>query len=459
MPIEKRSKGIQTPSSGSCDDNAVVRWDGTSCNKIDNSLVQIDDTGNIFPKNDGSQDLGKSGTNDWKDLFLSGNATIAGDLTVSGTTTTVDTTILEIKDPNVVLNNGGNDATSEGSGLTVERTGTDGSLVYEDALTSKWKCGALGSEAEILNKNNDTDDLQEGATNLYFTDERAQDAVGGILTDTASVDFTYDDGSDTISAVVLAAGVDHGGLGGLADDDHTQYFQVIGRGSENLTISGADLRWSGTGNIGKSDLTERPEKVFVEKIVDINSANIGSCNDIQIRNSDATNTNSDAALFLQCVNGGGEPYVRWLIEDTPTRIFSMGLDNSDNILKISNATGPDNGDTLLSISSTGIYLVGGTDADFKWAVDETGDIGAPGANRPGNANIGTAVIIDSADLNSGNVKIGGSQVLAKRQIGWAAPTGTNDRTTFDTSTVTLPELAERVKSLIDDLTTHGIIGT
>lgn len=34
---------------------------------------------------------------------------------------------------------------------------------------------------------------------------------------------------------------------------------------------------------------------------------------------------------------------------------------------------------------------------------------------------------------------------------WAAATGTADRTTFDTSTVTLPELAERVKALIDDL--------
>lgn len=56
-----------------------------------------------------------------------------------------------------------------------------------------------------------------------YTDEMAEDAVGGILLDTASIDFTYNDAGNTISAVVLAAGVDHGGLGGLADDDHTQY--------------------------------------------------------------------------------------------------------------------------------------------------------------------------------------------------------------------------------------------
>lgn len=46
-----------------------------------------------------------------------------------------------------------------------------------------------------------TTDLAEG-TNLYFTNERAQDAVGGILADTATIDFTYDDAGNAISANV-----------------------------------------------------------------------------------------------------------------------------------------------------------------------------------------------------------------------------------------------------------------
>lgn len=76
--------------------------------------------------------------------------------------------------------------------------------------------------------NKDTDDLSEGTTNLYYTDERAQDGVAGILTDTASVSWTYDDAANTIEAEVLPAGVDHGGLDGLADDDHTQYLLIAG---------------------------------------------------------------------------------------------------------------------------------------------------------------------------------------------------------------------------------------
>lgn len=50
----------------------------------------------------------------------------------------------------------------------------------------------------------DSDDISEGATNLYFTDERAQDAVGTILTDSSKIDFTYDDGTPSITATIVA---------------------------------------------------------------------------------------------------------------------------------------------------------------------------------------------------------------------------------------------------------------
>jgi hypothetical protein len=53
---------------------------------------------------------------------------------------------------------------------------------------------------------------------------------------------------------------------------------------------------------------------------------------------------------------------------------------------------------------------------------------------------------------------GGVQIIGARQAGWGAPTGTATRTTFATSTVTLEQLAQRVKAIVDDLTTHGLIG-
>lgn len=52
----------------------------------------------------------------------------------------------------------------------------------------------------------------------------------------------------------------------------------------------------------------------------------------------------------------------------------------------------------------------------------------------------------------------GTQVVDTRKTGWTAATGTATRTSFATSTVTTAQLAERVKALIDDLISHGLIG-
>lgn len=84
------------------------------------------------------------------DKTFADDVIITGDLTVNGTMTSVNSANLEVTDKNIVINNGGNDASSEGAGLTVERTSTNGSIVYQDSLTSKWKAGPEGSESEVV---------------------------------------------------------------------------------------------------------------------------------------------------------------------------------------------------------------------------------------------------------------------------------------------------------------------
>lgn len=83
-----------------------------------------------------------------------------------------------------------------------------------------------------------------------------------------------------------------------------------------------------------------------------------------------------------------------------------------------------------------------------------------GFNATGNGS-NTVTLGDSNITNNffrGALSLNGTQVISTRRTGWSAPTGTATRTTFATSTVTLSELAETVKALIDDLTTHGLIG-
>jgi hypothetical protein len=84
------------------------------------------------------------------DKTFTDDVTINGDLTVLGNTTTLSTADLEVEDQNITVNKGGDDASSEGAGITVERTGTDGSIAYENALASKFKVGDLGAESEII---------------------------------------------------------------------------------------------------------------------------------------------------------------------------------------------------------------------------------------------------------------------------------------------------------------------
>jgi hypothetical protein len=79
--------------------------------------------------------------------------------------------------------------------------------------------------------------------------------------------------------------------------------------------------------------------------------------------------------------------------------------------------------------------------------DNTVDIGASGATRPRTAYLATSL------------DVAGSQVVTGRKPGWTAATGTATRTTFVTGSVLLPALAEHVKALIDDLISHGLIGT
>lgn len=92
-------------------------------------------------------------------------------------------------------------------------TGETGKI-YVAIDTNKTYRWSGSTYVEISASPGSTDSVTEGSVNLYFSNERAQDAVGAILTDSASVDFTYDDAGNTISATVLAAGIDRNALGG-----------------------------------------------------------------------------------------------------------------------------------------------------------------------------------------------------------------------------------------------------
>jgi hypothetical protein len=126
----------------------ALRWDANLDIADVNTL-----TVNTLLTSDGPTNLNDTVT-------INADVTVNGNVSINGTFTTINTAILDVTDANVTVNKGGTDITAEGAGLTVERTGTNGSLIYKDTAASKFKIGALGSESEIITA--ETDQLISG---------------------------------------------------------------------------------------------------------------------------------------------------------------------------------------------------------------------------------------------------------------------------------------------------------
>jgi hypothetical protein len=164
------------------------------------------------------------------------------------------------------------------------------------------------------------------------------------------------------------------------------------------------------------------------------------------------NTYTDASNYERA-------FIGWSGNDLYIAARKAGTGSARQII-IGDGSGQGTSSIFFDAGSSGTiwFRWGGGD---KWKIPSTGhllastdntcDIGASGADRPRHLYL-------AGNVNAASLKVGGQQVVGARQGGWTGPTGTADRTAFDTATVTLAELAKRVKALIDDLTTHGLIG-
>jgi hypothetical protein len=214
----------------------------------------------------------------------SGNVTVSGDLTVSGTTTTINSTTINAT-TGIVFE--GTTANAFETTLTVTDPTADRTITFPDAAGTVVLNGDLSGHtslttsvhgiadaAELATKefaanllinatkanititgdkngltinaengvaDSTTDNLSEGSTNKYFTDERAQDAIGNSLgsglsyndtTGAVSVDTT------TIQARVLnVSDTEIGYLNGVTSDIQTQINEKLTSGTAALTYA------------------------------------------------------------------------------------------------------------------------------------------------------------------------------------------------------------------------------
>lgn len=98
--------------------------------------------------------------------------------------------------------------------------------------------------------------------------EAAQDAVLAVIQDSATIDFTYNDATDSATFDVIESGITHANISGLSNDDHLQYALLAGR-SGGQTLNGSqtasqNLTLSSTANATKGKILLGTQSAYDE---------------------------------------------------------------------------------------------------------------------------------------------------------------------------------------------------
>jgi len=125
-----------------------------------------------------------------------------------------------------------------------------------------------------------TDDITEGATNLFFTTERAQDVVGSMVTDTTTVSWTYNDAGNDLSADVTAATDTDAGVIELATIAETNTGTATNRAVTPDALAGSyagQKPWSGQILSDQTAWSTGDGKFYLRIPPSLNGMNLIAC--------------------------------------------------------------------------------------------------------------------------------------------------------------------------------------
>jgi hypothetical protein len=206
-------------------------------------------TGVTYTAGTGTIAIGQSvGTTD--DVAFN-NMTLAGNLTVNGTVTAVNSTTVDIADKNLTLAKGAaNAAAANGAGVTIDgasatilyASGTDSwdfnktvKGTFEGNITGDVTGDVTGTVSDI--SNHTTTDLAEG-TSLYFTDARARSAISLVTSDSSVL--AYDSATGVFTFSLANSNTD-----GVAEGSSNLYFtNTRARNAVSAVDAGGDGSFS-----------------------------------------------------------------------------------------------------------------------------------------------------------------------------------------------------------------------
>ena len=218
--------GLGAPSSAN--DAATKTYVDTAIGAIStstitqgNSNVSVVDTGTgtVTVTVDGSTALTVSAT----------GVTVAGNFTVSGTTTTVESNTINLADNILTLNSDATGAPTQNAGLEVERGDETNTQIRWNEGTDKWTFTNDGAVYYPMAVG--TDDLAEGSTNQYFTTARARTSLSA----SSATGVSYNSSTGAIS------------LGSIPNSSLA---------NNSITINGSSVALGGTRTLVTSDVAE-----------------------------------------------------------------------------------------------------------------------------------------------------------------------------------------------------------
>ena len=255
------------------------------------------------------------------------------------------------------------------AGQIYYNTGDNAIYLYDG---SAWQQVAIGADAAA-----NTDELTEGSTNLYFTDERAQDAVATALTGgtQTNITVTYDDASNTFSFVAE---------NGVADSDTDD----LTEGSTNLYFTDSRARGSVSG-----------DATYI------------------------TYNSSTGVFSLDTANAATVAYVDQEVSDVNNTIGALTTDDiaegtdlyyTDARARLAVASGDD---TLSYNSSTGVFTANTSTLALKSYVDSQVQASSQGLDVKQSVRVATTanITLSGTQTVDGVALVAGDRVLVKDQ--------------------------------------------
>ena len=288
---------------------------------------------------------------------------IAGNLTVNGTQTTVNSATLSVADNEITLNSDVTGTPSQNAGIEVERGTSTNTRIRWNETTDHWEITNDGTTYTKIAQ--DTGELAEG-TNLYYTNARADARIANNIIDEdnmASNSASRAPSQQSVKAYVdtQVDTKDHlSELGGNTDD--------VDEGSTNLyfTNARADARvgaYTGALSTTASDLTD---------------VTYGSPNDGQVLmwdNGNTTWTNNTipsgvtTLVNLTDVNNGSGATTGQVLQKLANGNFGFGSVSTSNNYANSLAFGTGTG--ILTVGRNGLSDLT-VDLDGRYSTTDTG---------------------------------------------------------------------------------------